>query len=477
MTVLHELTALQQAAAIRSGELSPVELCEHYLDRAQRLGDAVGAFATIAAEPARRQAQEAERRLRENPAGVGPLHGVPVPIKDLEPVAGVRCTYGSAAFADHVPPADGRIARVLREAGTVMLGKTTTPEFGLTAWTESDVAPTARTPFDLERSASGSSGGAASAVAAGLAPIAHGTDGGGSVRTPASVCGLVGLKPGRGVVSDGAAESAAALGTSGALARTVRDAAALLDVLAEADPGGEPRGARPAGGFLAAADRDPGRLRIGRFRAPPLADVPVAAEVVAAYDEVSALLADLGHEVVDVDPPFTPEQAEAFDPVWAVLGGLAEVPADREALLQPITRWHRDNARRVGGLDYARAVGALQAIAYDARARLSPFDAVLAPTLAQPPVLVGALRDDADPARGFAAEKAFSPFSAPWNVLGLPAVSLPLSWTAAPGAPALPIGMTLAGRAGGDALLIALASQLEQTRPWSHQRAALRDAS
>jgi amidase len=477
VTALHELTALEQAAAMRAGELSPVELCEHYLARAQRLNDDVGAYVTLAAELALEQARAAQRRLSERAEGLGALHGVPVPVKDLEPVAGVRCTYGSAAFADHVPDADGRAARLLREAGTVMLGKTTTPELGLTAWTESAVAPTARTPFDLTRSASGSSGGAAAAVAAGLAPVAHGTDGGGSVRTPASACGLVGLKPGRGVVSDGPAEGAAGLASSGAIGRTVRDAAALLDVLAARDPGAERVPGPPSGGFLTAADREPGRLRIGRFCTPPLADVPVAPAVLAGYEETSALLAELGHEIVDVAPPFSPAEAVDFDPVWSVLGGLAEVPAEREALLAPITRWHRRQAHGVSGLAYARAVAALQRIAYDARARLSSFDAVLAPTLAQPPVPVGALRDDDDPARGFAAEKAFSPFSAPWNVLGLPAVSLPLCWASVDASPVLPIGMTLAGRSGEDAHLVGLAAQLEAARPWAERRAPLLAAS
>jgi amidase len=466
VTQLHHLSAAEQVAAIRAGELSAVELCEHYLARAARHGDAVGAFVTLAPELALAQARAAQERR----GGHGPLDGVVVPVKDLMPVAGVRCTFGSAAYADFVPEGDGRMAAVLRAAGTVMLGKTTTPEFGMTAHTEGPVAPPARTPYDLSLSAGGSSGGAAAAVAAGLAPVAHGSDGGGSVRGPASVCGLVGLKPGRGTISDGPAESAAALASSGAIARSVRDAALLLDVMAAADPAAGSPGPRE---LAAAADREPGPLRIGRYRDPVLADVPVAPEVITAYEECSALLASLGHEVVDTAAPITPEEAEAFDPIWSVLGGLAPVPPETEPLLQPITRWHRSQATRYSGLEYASAVARMQGLAYAARERYAAFDAVLAPTLALLPQPVGALRDDEDPAAGFALEKAFSPFSAAWNVLGSAAIQLPLAWTDA----GMPVGMTLAAPAGREALLVALAAQLEAARPWAARRAPLFDAA
>lgn len=470
MTQLHDLSALEQAAAIRRGEVSPVELARHYLGRAERHNDDVGAYVTIAHDLALEQARAAERALRErDPDTLGPLHGVPVPIKDLTPVAGVPCTFGSAAFADFVPADDDRVATVLRAAGAPMLGKTHTPEFGLTAYTESEVGTTARTPHDLTRSASGSSGGAAAAVAAGLAPLAHGSDGGGSVRTPASVCGVVGFKPGRGIVSNGTFTDPAGLVTSGALARTVRDAAALLDVLATPEPGDPFPSPPPPRGYLASADEDPGRLRIARFCTPVLTDAPVHRDVLAGYEATSALLASLGHEVVDVEPPYRPADAAAFDAVWAVLGGLTPVPPDREHRLLPLTRWHRRQAVRVDGVAYARAITTLHAVARAALVRLAPFDAILSPTLAQPPMPVGALRDDADPARGFEAEKAFSPFASTFNVLGLPAVSLPLHWVEA-GETRLPIGMTLAGRRGEDGRLVALAAELEAARPWSDRR-------
>src|SRR5689334_14714267 len=241
MAELHDLTATEQAAAVRDGSVSPVELTEHYLDRIDRLDAALGAFITVTPELARKQAADAEaqavaarREGRELPA----LHGVPVPVKDLNFVAGVRCTLGSAAFAEHVPDTDDHVVTRLREAGTILLGKTNTPEFGLPAYTENRLAPPARTPWDLERSAGGSSGGAGAAVAGGLAPIAQGSDGGGSIRIPASVCGLFGIKPSRGRVSQGPImPDLFGLSANGPLARTVRDAAALLDVIAGPMPG------------------------------------------------------------------------------------------------------------------------------------------------------------------------------------------------------------------------------------------------
>jgi amidase len=176
---------------------------------------------------------------------------------------------------------------------------------------------------------------------------------------------------------------------------------------------------------------------------------------------------------VDTAAPITPEEAEAFDPIWSVLGGLAPVPPETEPLLQPITRWHRSQATRYSGLEYASAVARMQGLAYAARERYAAFDAVLAPTLALLPQPVGALRDDEDPAAGFALEKAFSPFSAAWNVLGSAAIQLPLAWTDA----GMPVGMTLAAPAGREALLVALAAQLEAARPWAARRAPLFDAA
>src|SRR5690242_2598802 len=226
MAELHDLTALEQAAAVRAGEASPVELVDHYLARIEAHNDAVGAYVTVTADQARAAAKATERAARDareagDAGGLPPLHGVPVSIKDLNLTKGVRTMFGSTAYAEFTPPVDDHVVELLAAAGTLSLGKTNTPEFGLPCYTEPDVAPPARTPWDLERSAGGSSGGAAASVAAGLAPFAQGSDGGGSVRIPASACGLVGLKVSRGRISNGpVGGDTTGLAWSGPLART-----------------------------------------------------------------------------------------------------------------------------------------------------------------------------------------------------------------------------------------------------------------
>jgi amidase len=240
MAQIHELTMIELAAAIRAGELSPVTVTDHYLRRTQELNDQVGAFFTITAELAADQALAAEKAVTtaDEVAALPPLTGVPIPIKDLNMVAGVRQTLGSAAFEANVPDTDDYVVVAIKRAGAVITGKTATPEFGLPCYTETAVGPPARTPWDLSRSAGGSSGGAAAAVAAGLAPAAQGSDGGGSIRIPSSVCGLFGIKPSRGRISEGPLmPDLAGLGVNGPIARTVADAALLLDVMTGNFPG------------------------------------------------------------------------------------------------------------------------------------------------------------------------------------------------------------------------------------------------
>ncbi|MEZ5115731.1 MAG: amidase [Candidatus Nanopelagicales bacterium] len=473
MPELHDLTALEQAAAIRTGEVSPVELTDHYLERTDRLADTVGAFITVTPDLAREQARAAERAVREaaDPADLPVLHGVVVPVKDLDFVAGVRCTLGSATY-DFVAFADDHVVRRMRSGGLVFTGKTNTPEFGLPCYTENRVAPPARTPWDLERSAGGSSGGAAAAVAAGLAPVAQGSDGGGSIRIPASVTGLVGIKTARGRVSNGPLrDPVGELPVQGPLARTVRDAAALLDVMAGAFPD-DPYPAPPllpGETFLAAADRDPGRLRIGRYRDPIVPGAEVHPDCVAAYDEASALLVELGHEVEDVPPPFTGDVVPMFEALWSVLGRLTPVDPAREDELMPLTRWLRERALGVDGMLLANTVSTLRILSRAAITATAGYDAVLTPTLAQPPAPVGGLRDEDDPAADFEAQKRYTPFTSVYNVTGQPAVSLPLHWTA----DGLPIGVQLVGRPYDEPTLISLAAQLEAARPWHDRRPAL----
>ncbi|WP_153452809.1 amidase [Streptomyces smaragdinus] len=479
MAQLHDLTALEQAEEIRTGRVSPVELTEHYLERIDRLNDTLGAFVTLTPEIARKQAADAESEAlaaRREERWLSPLHGVPVPIKDLTFVAGVRCTLGSVPYGEHVPDTDDHVVTRLRQAGTVMLGKTNTPEFGLPCYTESLLAPPARTPWDLDRSAGGSSGGAAAAVAAGLAPVAQGSDGGGSIRIPAAACGLFGIKPSRGLVGGGPVQhDVSGLSTNGPLARTVADAAALLDIMS--GPGtGDPFGAwgLPPGSYLSDyVGADPGRMRILSLTDTPVPGAEVHPDCRAAAEFTTGLLRDLGHEVDEVALPQDGSLLKAFTQVWAVMATVWPVPPEQEEQLMPLTRHLRSLGRKVSGLEFATGLYAFRALGEMLGSSLltpdTGYDMILTPTLAQPPALVGGLRSDGDPAAEFAAMSRFTPFTAMYNATGQPAVSLPLCWTTEE----LPIGIMLAGRYGADAELIALSAQLEEACPWADRTPAM----
>lgn len=453
MAELHDLTALEQGDAVRRGEVSPVELVEHYLART----DDVGAFVTTVPERALDVAKALPR------TGESPLHGVPTAIKDLNPTAGVRTTFGSAAYDDFVPEVSDNVTLSIEAAGMVWLGKTNTPEFGSPCYTEPDVAPPAVTPWDRTRTAGGSSGGAAAAVAGGLVPVAQGSDGGGSLRIPGSCCGLVGLKPSRGRVSAAPTYGdPVGLGTAGSLARTVADAAAMLDVLAGHRVGDPTWAPEPSGTFLGAARRRPGKLRIARFSDPVITDVEVDPEPLAAWEEASVLLESLGHEVVDVPVPLDRSAVPVFETCWAVLTALSVPPPGREHQLRPLTRWLSEKGRAVSGPDFGLAIGEMRRLAAGALAALSPYDAVLTPTLASLPVPVGAMRNDDDPAADFEAQKRFTPWTSAWNVTGMPAVSLPTHWTD----DGLPVGVMLAARPAEDELLLSLSAQVEEAVGW-----------
>jgi amidase len=471
MAELHDLSALDAAAAVRRREVSPVELVEHALDRIARLDSQVGAFVTVTADTALEQAKSAERAVHDadDPAALPGLFGVPTAIKDLNLTAGVPTKLGSRVFADWIPGLDDHVVSLLRAAGTISLGKTATPEFGLPCYTETDIGPPARTPWDTSRLAGGSSGGAAAAVASGFIPVAQGSDGGGSIRIPASVCGLVGLKTSRGRVSRGPLDyDAARLGVFGPLATTVRDAAAFLDAVAGAQPGDpDPLAGLPTGEtFLGWCERDPGPLRIGRYLDSPI-ESDVDPEVQAAWEDCAQLLADLGHEVIDITAPLPPEAIPAFETVWSVSAATIPVDPARTGELRALTRYLRGRGAEISAPEYASALGQLNVYARQALAATAHLDAVLTPTVAMLPRPVGwFVGADDDPAADFERQKRFTPYTAMYNTTGQPAISLPMYQSRE----GLPIGMMFVGRRDADAPLLSLAAQLATARPWATRR-------
>jgi amidase len=470
--MVHRLSALELAQEIRAGNLTARQAAHHYLERVEATGALVGAYLTVTADLAEQQAVRADAALRDGTI-LSPLHGVSIPIKDLNLVAGVRTTFGSAAL-EVTPPVGDAIAERLADAGTIMIGKTNTPEFGLPCYTEPDVGPPARSPWNLNKSAGGSSGGAGAAVAAGLAPVAQGSDGGGSIRIPASVCGLVGIKPSRGRISNAPlGESVGELATNGPLARTIADAGALLDILAGHTTGDLFHAPEPPHAFMDAAARSPGRLRIGRTRTPFIADSTVDPEVIAAYERTSALLEELGHTIIDVDLNIHANLVNQFENVWATLAASIPLDPSREDFLRPLTRWLRERGHKLSAVDLSRAVSAMRQTTRMLLQRWQDFDVLLTPTLAALPADVGALRNDADPAADFAAQKAYTPFTALANMTGQPAISVPIMWST----DGLPIGMHFIGRPFDEALLISLGAQLEDAAPWWPRYAELWDQS
>jgi amidase len=450
--------ALELAAAFRRGDTTPGEAVEFYLERIETYSDTVGAFVTVTAETASATAAAATERIRRGEP-LSNLDGVPTGIKDLAMTKGLVTKVGSAAMSDFVPTFSDEVVNKIAAAGLVSLGKTNTPEFGFPCYTEPDIAPPARTPYDLARGAGGSSGGAAAAVAADLLPVAHGSDGGGSIRIPASICGLVGFKPSRGRISRAPVYGdITGLSTSGPLASTVRDSAAFLDAIAGHTVSDAVWAAEtPDGSLVDWCDRDPGRLRIARFSKPVIADAVVDPEVLAAYEDLSGMLTRLGHEVVDVDPPMGDDVIDAFETVWTVSAALWPVDPSREHLMRPLTRWLRDRGQATSAPEFGNAMVVMQQAGARTLAVLAPYDFVLTPTLAQLPAPVGGIRNDDDPAADFEAQKAFTPFTSAWNVTGMPAVSLPTGWSEA----GLPIGTMLGAKPGQDHLLYALAAQVE----------------
>jgi len=452
------LSAVEQARLVRTGEVSSVELVRTYLERIERLDRILNTYVTVRPEQAL-----ADAAALDASGGEAPFRGVPIAVKDLAATAGIRTTYSSAAYAEYVPDFDTAVVRRLREAGFVILGKTNTPEFGTTAFTESELNGATRNPWDTELTPGGSSGGAAAALAAGLTPVAHGSDGGGSIRIPASCCGVFGLKPSRGRVSSAPFTSLEGLSTAGPISRTVEDAAALLDVLEGYESGDAWWAPPPERPFGEAVREPPGRLRIAVATSPPI-PTPVHHDCVTAAHDAAVLLAELGHHVVEATPDWhEPDLFHTFLEVWQVAPALHPVDP---SLMTPLNRGLVESAHAGAAADYARAVARLGALARRTVAFWREQDVVLTPTLALPPVPIG-WQDSVEGAfEQLLRSTAFTPFTAIVNLTGLPAASLPLHWSES----GLPIGIQAIGPPAGDELLLRLAAQLEAARPWTDRR-------
>ncbi len=461
--------ATELAEMVRSGEISSRELVEISLERIEELNPALNAFVEVDAERALATADAVR------PGDERPFAGVPTAIKNNRAVQGLRLTYGCALMADNRCDYDHNVTRRLKDAGFVIVGTTTLPEYGILPVSEARIFGPTRNPWDLARTPGGSSGGAAAAVASGMIPVAHGNDGGGSVRIPAACCGLVGLKPARGRISAAPELGDSSLGIDGMLTRTVADTAAILDVLAGYEPGDATWAPPPAEPFAALAGRDPGRLRIAATTVPPVPDAVVDPICAQAAADAAELLRSLGHEVVEVDPPWQADGLrELFGLVFsnhiALSIAYSGMVAGREPTAEDMEPMSWAIFSMIHKLDAVRSMGAvvqLQAFARRLVSYLEPYDALLTPALAERPLPLGTLDTAApEPMATFNRSGLFTPFTPVFNATGQPGISLPLF----EGEDGLPLGVQIVGRPTGEGALLALAAQLEEARPWAARR-------
>jgi len=460
------LDATAQAELVRQKKVQAIELVEAAIERIEQLNPTLNAVVTPMYEEARRAATG---QLPD-----GPFAGVPFLLKDLlASYAGVRMTSGSAFLRDFVPPHDSELVARLKRAGLIIVGKTNTPEFGILPTTEPQLFGPSRNPWDKTRTTGGSSGGSAAAVAAGIVPMAHANDGGGSIRIPASCCGLFGLKPtrARNPLGPDFGDMFSGLVAEHAVTRSVRDSAALLDTTSGPEAGDPYWAPPPARPFLQEVGADPGRLRIAVTTAAPTG-VPVHDDCVSAVRDAAALCAELGHEVVEVAPSVDGERlVQSFMALWSAgctwtidvaarVTGRTLTPGQFE----PLTWGLYQMGAQQSASTYLLALQHLQMVSREIARFFLDYDVWLTPTLGEPPVPLGTFDSPPEhPMRGMARAAAFVPFTPVCNITGQPAMSMPLYWNA----DGLPVGTHFVGRFGDEATLFRLAAQLEAARPWA----------
>ena len=445
---------------VRKGDLHPREVADFFLGRIERYNPTLGAYMTVLADRALADARSIEASRGD--ASSLPLFGVPYSLKDLTPTKGIRTTIGSVNYADSIPLEDAEIAARMFRSGGIFLGKTSTPEFGGRPTTEGGLCPIARNPWSLEHNAGGSSGGAAAQVAAGLGPLAEGSDGGGSIRGPCSNCGVVGLKPSRGRLSYAPhrGEAWGGFATRGPIARTVRDVALMLDVLAGpviGDPYWAPPPERP---FVDAVGFVPRNMRIATIATSALgANDP---EVTTSFESACKTLGEMGHriETIDLDPgAMLLECARTL-----ICVGIAAIPIANMATVDPVVREMYDHGRKVSAAEYINLVAVMHNTARTIVQRLDVYDALVTPTMTKAAMRNGTF--PSRPERYLDELWTWIAFEYPFNATGQPAVTLPAGFSKA----GLPIGLQIVGRPNGEFDLLSLAASYETTRPWTHLR-------
>jgi len=456
------------AALVRGGQVGARDLVEAALERIAAADPRINAFVEVDGDGALEAADEIP------PGDERPFAGVPIAIKSNVPVAGRSVTYGSRFLEDNRPEHSAYMVRRLREAGFVIVGMTNLPEFGILPTTEPRHFGPTRNPWDLERTPGGSSGGSAAAVAAGMVPVAHGNDGGGSIRIPAACTGIVGLKPSRGRISRGPDLGDSFLSTDGVLTRTVADTAQLLDVLAGYEVGDATWAPRPVESYASVVRRDPHPLRIAVTASNPVG-VDVNPVCTQALQQAAELLGSLGHHIEDAAPSWPGDGVlELFIAIFgpAVSLGVAygqsragRPPTDKE--IEPLTRAVYERALATPSVGYLGAMAQLQAVARGIVAFFASYDVLLTPALAERPLPIGECHGcGEDPIEDLRRSGRFTPFTSIFNVTGQPAITVPVGF----GPDGLPTSVQLVGKPLAEDTLLQLAAQLETARPWAHNR-------